>query len=122
VIRFGALFVGVALAAEWLAGYTETPELTIGSLAALTLGLVLLLAGREPWPSCCEHCPVYAQRRADAVDDHDRPAAFEAKAIIAAARAEREAAVLDDWEAGREAREHTDPRGWPYVDRDAERG
>lgn len=107
MIRFGALAIGLALVSLWFAGYSEA----FRAVAAffLVAGVALLLAGREPWPHCCEHCPVYADRVARAVDDQDRPATFEAAAIIAAHRAERAAATAE-LEAVREPHRHAQRR------------
>lgn len=56
VIRAGALATTLAVAASWYAPVHI--GFTIAGLFFLVAGLALLIAGHEPWPRCCEHCPI----------------------------------------------------------------
>lgn len=80
MIRFGCMLVALGTIAHLLSSIAPRPMLAV-TLTLLIAGVVLLIAGREPWPRCCAHCPVYSRRRAAALEGER-----EATAIVAAAR------------------------------------
>lgn len=80
MIRFGCMLVALGTIAHLLSSVAPRPMLAV-TLTLLIAGVVLLIAGREPWPSCCAHCPVYSRRRVAALEGER-----EATAIVAAAR------------------------------------
>lgn len=79
MIRFGCMLVALGTIAHLLSSVAPRPMLAV-ALTLLIAGVVLLIAGREPWPRCCAHCPVYSPRRAAALEGRR-----EATAIVAAA-------------------------------------
>lgn len=90
MIRAGALLIAAALVCRVI---DPTDRILFAvTITALAAGIVLLLCGREPWPRCCPHCPVYSRRRARALAG----GRVEASALLAAAREEAEQARAVD--------------------------